>query len=130
MFKTISKTLILTGFLFVSALAFGQSHYECEDDESIRLLRSYTELNSHISFLKSREADLSTQLSILENRNRGLTDPDYPTPPRYVLDESLYLITQNIDVRNKLLPLVAEAKDIQDRLSFCPAFIYDFSPAH
>ena len=123
MFKTISKTLILTGFLFVSALAFGYGSYyqQCIDitnaEKIMRLTEEYDRLDILITSLSAVEDTYTRQIESLEHEH-GLTGPNplFPTK-EIVLDEWLFLRYQRSDIAEARRPLQAEFESIHYQLS-------------
>ena len=59
MFKTISKTLILTGFLFMSALAF--ANHECDHTNFRDYMASGSIQGCNLSFLNFGDFDMSNK---------------------------------------------------------------------
>ena len=126
------KTLILTGFLFMSALAFGDEPYyqQCLTNENSGEIQSLAEtyhgLKGEITSQQIQEDTFLVQMEVLENEHRGLIDRSYPIPPGHVWDRYRSLFEEIRAVRNSLFLLEWEVNDTRDRLSnLCHSFIVD-----
>ena len=136
MFKTILKTLILTSFLFMSALAFSEHESNCglatnqgihprclvfsekEDNiATILLIHEYHILNTEIKLIEFRIGDTKNQIDSWSSRYPGLIDIERPGPPVSVMDEVEVLIRRVNSLAARRSQLEEERDAVKDKFS-------------